>query len=144
MYPIHNSEQGHSVYLLDHFYDMAKTAEDHYKDVAEALADDGAVSSQMFGMPSLKINGKAFAGLYEDAMVFKLTGEPHKKALAERGAKLFEPMAGRPMKEWVQVPMASAKQWKVYAEQAMKYVSGKTNKTSVKRVAPGVYSRRKK
>src|SRR5438874_6684296 len=144
MYLIHNSEQGHSLYLLHIFIAMAKTSEEQYRNVAEALADDGAVMSQMFGMPSLKIKGKAFAGLYEDAMVFKLTGEPHKQALTERGAKLFEPMARRPMKEWVQVPATSSKKWKGYAEQAMQYVSGKTNKTSEKRVAAGVHSRRKK
>ena len=111
---------------------MAKTAEGHYNDVSAALAEDGAVSSSMFGMPSLKIKGKAFAGLYEDAMVFKLTGEPHKQALAERGAHLFEPMKGRPMKEWVQVPVASSKQWKEYAREAMKYVMKASTKSRKK------------
>ena len=80
---------------------MPKTSQDHYEAVAAALADDGAVMSQMFGMPSLKINGKAFAGLWDEYMIFKLTGDTHAQALAERGAKLFDPMDGRPMKEWV-------------------------------------------
>jgi hypothetical protein len=111
---------------------MAKNAQQQYEEVAAALADDGAVMSAMFGMPSLKIKGKAFAGLFEDKMVFKLTGEPHKKALAERGAKLFDPMGGRPMKEWVQVPMSSAKQWKTLAEEAMNYVAKSAAKSTPK------------
>ena len=37
-------------------------------------------------------------------MIFKLQGEDHTRALELTGAHLFEPMAGRPMKAWVQVP----------------------------------------
>ena len=37
-----------------------------YVEVAEALAacDPGVIQAKMFGMPSLKANGKAFAGLF--------------------------------------------------------------------------------
>jgi hypothetical protein len=37
-------------------------------------------------------------------MIFKLQGEDHARALKLNGAHSFEPMAGRPMKAWVQVP----------------------------------------
>lgn len=94
-----------------------------YQTIAEALTLDGAIASQMFGMPTLKIKGKAFAGLASDAMVFKLSGEPHKRALATTGAKLFEPMEGRPMKEWVVVPVAASKQWLEFARDALVYVA---------------------
>lgn len=68
--------------------------------------------ASMFGMPSLKRRGgKAFAGLYGDDMVFKLDGDAHAEALALEGAHLFEPMAGRPMKAWVQVPPAHEERW---------------------------------
>ncbi|HEV7146122.1 MAG TPA: hypothetical protein VGN48_03895 [Pedococcus sp.] len=68
--------------------------------------------ASMFGMPSLKRRGgKAFAGLYGDDMVFKLDGDAHAEALALEGAHLFEPMAGRPMKAWVQVPPAHEARW---------------------------------
>jgi TfoX/Sxy family transcriptional regulator of competence genes len=102
-----------------------KSAEETYNALAAKLAENNAdvKISQMFGMPSLKIKGKAFAGVYEDAMIFKLTGEAHKRALAEPGAKLFEPMAGRPMKEWVEVPFSSSKKWETYAVEALEYVS---------------------
>jgi hypothetical protein len=48
--------------------------------------------------------GMAQCGLYGDDMIFKLQGEDHARALSLAGAHLFEPMAGRAMKAWVQVP----------------------------------------
>src|SRR5579859_3305383 len=54
--------------------------------VAELLATSPAKSGAMFGMPCLKINGKAFAGFYQGAMVFKLAGPAHGVALAITGA----------------------------------------------------------
>src|SRR4051812_33798153 len=83
----------------------------------------GAVKSQMFGKPCLKVNGKAFASLFDNEMVFKLTGDGHKKALALDGAKLFDPSGkGRAMKEWVQVPYDYKDLWEDLAKAAIKYV----------------------
>ena len=63
------------------------------------------VKASMFGMPGIKrCGGKAFCGLYGNDMIFKLQGDDHTRALELTGAHLFEPMAGRPMKAWVQVP----------------------------------------
>lgn len=97
-----------------------------YEKIANELgAKRGAVASNMFGMPTMKINGKAFAGSVNNAMTFKLTGAAHKKALGLKGAKLFDPMGGRPMKEWVQVPLAHSKEWTRLAEKALEYVTSK-------------------
>ena len=72
---------------------------------AELTATSSATSGKMFGMPCLKNNGKAFAGYFEGAMVFKLAVPRHTEALALSGARLFDPSGrGRPMKEWVEVP----------------------------------------
>jgi hypothetical protein len=101
-------------------------AETAYESIAKALAGkNGVAASQMFGMPTLKVRGKAFAGLADSSMVFKLAGAHHASALALRGAKLFEPMAGRQMREWAQVPVAHVKVWKRFAERARDYVSRK-------------------
>jgi hypothetical protein len=88
--------------------------------VVEELKDElDIVGTSMFGMPSLKRrDGKAFAGLYGDDMVFKLEGDAHAKALALHGAHLFEPMDGRPMKAWVQVPPTHETQWAELARKA--------------------------
>jgi TfoX-like protein len=81
--------------------------------VLEELGSERDVAkASMFGMPSIKRrSGKAFCGLYGDDMVFKLAGADHERALALQGAHLFEPMAGRPMKAWVQVPPDHADQY---------------------------------
>jgi hypothetical protein len=71
----------------------------------ELSSERDVVKASMFGMPGIKRRGgKAFCGLYGDDMIFKLQGEDHASALGLKGAHLFEPMAGRPMKAWVQVP----------------------------------------
>jgi hypothetical protein len=64
--------------------------------VVEELGDElDIVGTSMFGMPSVKRgDGKAFAGLYGDEVVFKLAGDAHARALALDGARLFELMAG--------------------------------------------------
>src|SRR5690348_15926393 len=73
--------------------------------VEEVTASSPTTSSKLFGIPCLKSDrGKAFAGFYQEAMVFKLGGAAHAKALALPGAQLFDPMHGRPMKAWVEVP----------------------------------------
>ncbi len=84
-----------------------------YEEVkVELVAAAGATPGQMMGMPTLYLAGKAFAGLWGDAMVFKLAGDEHAAALALPGAKLFDPSGiGRAMKAWVEVPLAEASEW---------------------------------
>ena len=96
----------------------------------DTVADELAATSPsqrgaMFGMPCLKQGGKAFAGYYKGAMVFKLGGASHTRALALNGAHLFDPMGGRPMKEWVVVPAEHASQWLSLARDAQGYVASK-------------------
>lgn len=91
--------------------------------VANLMALQPGVSrAKMFGMPSVMVNGKAFAGLSGEAMNFKLDAPALTMALALEGAKLFEPMAGRAMKEWVVVPPEQSQHWLELAEAALKYV----------------------
>jgi hypothetical protein len=79
----------------------------------------------MFGMDVLKAKGKAFAGVFGDALVFKLHGEAHAGTRKLAGTELFDPSGtGRAMKEWVVVPRAHAKKWSALATQAYAYVAG--------------------
>jgi hypothetical protein len=95
-----------------------------YDAVAAALAEAGVSSSKMFGMPCLKHGGKAFAGFHDGAMAFKLRRPEHAAALALPGAHLFDPSgAGRPMKEWVEVPAAHAARWPEFAREALHYLA---------------------
>jgi hypothetical protein len=92
-----------------------------YDAIAAGLAKRAGVkASSMFGMPTLKLDGKALAGIYGDAMVFKLSGEAVAEALRLAGAHLFDPSGmGRPMKAWVVVPPAHAAEWEQLALRAL-------------------------
>jgi hypothetical protein len=102
---------------------MVDDARARYDEIAAALAELPDVQlTKMMGMPSIKRAGKLVAGFSNDegAMVFKLTDPAQREAaLGFEGAHLFEPMAGRQMKEWVVVPAASADRWSDLADQAV-------------------------
>jgi hypothetical protein len=95
----------------------------------DELADDLAAQNadvqlgQMMGMPAIKAAGKMIGGFSAsaDAVVFKLPdAEVRERALGLDGAQLFDPMGGRPMKEWVQVPDAHADVWPSLAADALR------------------------
>ncbi len=96
--------------------------------VSEMMATTPTSSGKMFGMPCLKnANGKAFAGYLEGEMVFKLGGASHAEALALSGARLFDPSErGRPMKEWVVLPIEHVSRWLEFARNAFDYVARKS------------------
>jgi|CXWL01.1.fsa_nt_gi hypothetical protein len=95
-----------------------------YEEVISMLEAAGAARGSMFGMPCVKVAGKAFAGRFGDAIVVKLRGAPHEAALQLAGAVLFDPSgAGRPMKEWVVVPSSHRKRWAELAQHALAYVA---------------------
>ena len=96
-------------------------ARERYDELVDDLCarNDDVEPSQMMGMPCVKRSGKMVAGFTRGAMVFKLPDrDAHARALALDGAHLFEPMAGRPMKAWVQVPPTHETQWAELAREA--------------------------
>jgi hypothetical protein len=101
------------------------SAEQKYESIADGMATRPNVArAKMFGMPVVKVNGNAFMGYFKDSMTFKLTGSAHADALKLKGAHLFDPSGiGRPMKEWVQIPVTHASKWKTFAQHALKYGS---------------------
>lgn len=85
-------------------------AEELFHQIATQLPD--AKESKMFGALCIKApNGKASAMFYKEDIVFKLDGEPLKVALSLDGAKVFDPMGGRPMGGWVQLSYDYADKW---------------------------------
>lgn len=94
--------------------------QEKYEEICEALSQaKGVEVSNMFGMPALKRDKKAFAGLFGDAMVFKLSGDAHATALGLAGAELFDPSGmKRPMKAWVVVPARHKSRWMALAKQS--------------------------
>lgn len=93
-----------------------------YEEIVDDLCAQNAhvETGKMFGMACFKANGKAAGGSWQGDMVFKLTDPAvRERALAIDGAHAFDPMGGRPMREWVVVPSAQAAHWAELAEAAI-------------------------
>ena len=73
-----------------------------FERVAGALTD--VEVRKMFGYPAAFLGGNMFTGLHEDRMILRLSEENRAIVLREKGARIFEPMPGRPMREYVVVP----------------------------------------
>jgi len=72
-----------------------------YGEVVQALlSDPRVIEANMFGMPALKIGGKAFAGLWKKQLVVKIGVPRVQELLKAKAGKQFDPSGmGRPMKE---------------------------------------------
>lgn len=95
------------------------------------LADPAVAESQMFGSPCLKVGGKVFACLYQGAFVVKLPKERVDALIGAGEGESFEPMAGRTMKEWVQIPEPPADaedNWLELGEEARDFVASQAGK----------------
>ncbi|HLY77934.1 MAG TPA: TfoX/Sxy family protein, partial [Caulobacteraceae bacterium] len=56
----------------------------------------------MFGYPAVFVHGNMCAGLFGDGMFARLA--PEDRAALPGGGAMFEPMPGRPMKDYALVP----------------------------------------
>lgn len=75
---------------------------------AEVLPDDARIERRkMFGYPCAFIGGNLFAGLHQESLVLRLSEADRTRAKAQHGARAFEPMPGRPMREYVVLPDAT-------------------------------------
>jgi len=92
-------------------------AEEFFNELTNEIPD--VARGKMFGALCMKTpNGKASAMFWKDNIVVKLTGEAYNEAMSLDGAQLFDPMDGRPMKEWVQIPFSYKAKWKGLAIQS--------------------------
>jgi len=57
----------------------------------------------MFGCPAYFTGGNMFAGVWQETMMLRLSEDDRAEVIAAGGAA-FEPMPGRPMKEYVALP----------------------------------------
>ncbi|HEY5386989.1 MAG TPA: TfoX/Sxy family protein, partial [Thermoleophilia bacterium] len=58
----------------------------------------------MFGGPCYWTGGNMFAAVHQESLFVRLGEKDRAELLAQPGAHLFEPMEGRPMKEYVVLP----------------------------------------
>lgn len=72
----------------------------------EAVAGiEGVEVRKMFGFPAAFVGGNMTAGLHQETFIVRLPDDERAERLAE-GWSLFEPMPGRPMREYVALPDA--------------------------------------
>ena len=110
--------------MLQERHPVSAATQRRYDEIAAELASAGVKASSMFGMPTLKLNGKAIGGLWGDAMTFKLAPDALADALRIEGAKHFDPSGGRPMKAWVVVPLEQSTEWPRLARLALGAIDG--------------------
>jgi hypothetical protein len=91
-------------------------------EIGEDLSDHGVKPGKMFGVPSLKAGSKVLCSAWGDDLTVKLPPDVLEPTLALDGVHLFEPMAGRAMKEWAQVPFAHEDRWPDLVAAALGYV----------------------
>jgi len=90
---------------------MPKPGEEIKALFRDALPPDERVRVRlMFGNLSAFVNGNLFAGLFGDALFVRLAEPDRGAVLAESDAALFDPMPGRPMREYVLLPDAWLRQ----------------------------------
>src|SRR5579875_3435980 len=70
-----------------------------------ALPDDPAiVRKKVFGSPSAVVNGNMFAGARGERLLVRLPRPALDELLALPGAEPFEPLPGRPMRDFALLP----------------------------------------
>jgi len=91
----------------------------------EAVAGvDGIEVRKMFGMPAGFINGNMAAGVHQETMIVRLPDD-ERRARLDDGWAQFEPMPGRPMREYVALPpeiVADVDATRGWIERAAAYV----------------------
>ena len=71
------------------------------------VPDDPEVDVRaMFGTPCFFCHGNMFAGVHQESLIVRLGDDERAALLALPGARRFEPMPGRPMREYACVPDA--------------------------------------
>ncbi len=94
----------------------------------QALPNDPAIERRsMFGYPCAFFHGHMFCGLFEDQFIVRLPDAERAAFLKQPGAKVFEPMPGRPMKEYVLIPPAVVEREALlggWLRQSLDYVGG--------------------
>ena len=88
----------------------------------------------MFGYPSVFLNGNMLACIFQDRIMVRLSERDRAEARAA-GGKAFEPMPGRAMKEYVELPPAAVEDpsaLRRWIERSRDYVAALPKKAKAK------------
>ena len=104
-----------------------KSPEELIEQFAEAVAGvEGVEQRKMFGYPAAFVGGNMTTGLHQDSWIVRLPEDVRRERL-EAGWSTFEPMPGRPMREYVALPdkvIADRDEVRAWVERAVEYVRG--------------------
>jgi len=67
-------------------------------------SDAGVTRRKMFSYPAAFANGNLFIGLHQNDFIMRLSADERARFTARYGERAFEPMKGRPMREYVRLP----------------------------------------
>ena len=96
---------------------------DSFDVLAVSLRGEDVSLGKLFGHRCLKVTGKTFLVDFDGDLVFKL-GRDAMAPLLETHADLagFDPSGkGRPMKDWLQAPLAHSDRFQIWAEASMAF-----------------------
>jgi hypothetical protein len=112
------------------------------------LAETGGEGRIMFGCPSAFLRGNLFMGLFGSKLFVRLAEAERMKLLAVEGTEIFDPMGGRPMREYVVVPAGwlegdADDELRTWARQAARYGATLPPKGATKKAAKKPPARKK-
>jgi TfoX/Sxy family transcriptional regulator of competence genes len=94
----------------------------------KAVPSSASVSRRkMFGYPAAFANGNLFIGLHQNDFIMRLSEEDRTRFSAEYGERVFEPMKGRPMREYVRLPeelLTDARRRARWIKRSLEYAEG--------------------
>jgi hypothetical protein len=105
----------------------AKASSAHFEAFAAdvVLFHDHIDQGALFGMPCLRVHGKAFAGSYDGGVAFKLPPARYEAVRRLVGVTPFDPSGqGTPIGTWLVVPSPYRQQWRALADESIAFVAG--------------------
>ncbi len=82
---------------------------------------------KMFGYPAAFANSNLFIGLHQNDFIMRLSEEDRSRSSAKYGERIFEPMKGRPMREYVRLPeelLTDARKRAPWIKRSLEYAEG--------------------
>jgi TfoX/Sxy family transcriptional regulator of competence genes len=86
---------------------------------------------KMFGYPAAFANGNLFIGLHQNDFIMRLSEDDRARFTAQYGERSFEPMKGRPMREYVRLSeelLTDARKRATWIERSLKYAEAVVSK----------------
>jgi TfoX/Sxy family transcriptional regulator of competence genes len=91
---------------------------------------------KMFGYPAAFANGNLFIGLHQNDFIMRLSTADRARFSALYGERAFEPMKGRPMREYVRLPeelLIDERKRASWIKRSLEYAQGVTTRERKKK-----------